>query len=701
MLRVQVPYPVPNNSMPLIPWEYLEKHLILPSAKPDEIAEKLTACGLETNLSPKKEDIYLEFTTLTNRIVREIGVLLNCPIKLPTLKTKKDQEKGLVKLNIATNNCSEFHCGLIKNVVIRESSPALKKILSANNIRSINNVVDLANLVMLETGQPFHLLDYDTLSQKTVIEVRQAQKKERMTTISGQKLILNTEDIVVDSDQQIISLAGIVGTKKNAITAHTRNILIECGNFSSSSVKTSVARLDVNTKSSQYFSKEVNLTGQAFSSFHYLISLIQKSNNQTEKKVEITSVYLPAKKKKSPLIPFSENFIKSKIEIISYSLVSEKEKNSPGGDFYRLLFPKSENHCYYRQSLIPSHSKTIAYNLAHGNQDLRLFEIASIYVPTQSETFSEELLTLSATGRIFNQPVHQLIQEVDLFWLKGVLENIFALLLVGEEISFSPVDPKSGPEEKLIEIFLGQKPIANSPPAVPYHPVSNFPASEKDLSLIFAKDVDYNKVIREIKRVGGENLYQVNIFDVYQSPELAQAEKKSVSFRLTFQSATGTLEKSEIEKTITQIVTHLAINGQGALPRDVIAIPALAGGAGMVERHFMCKDCNKNLYHSSEKKNHENHNLLIHPTQKPIQLAEKLIFSRINEYANKWIELIKDNKQRAMNKTITAKAKVLNELAEGMMLIKMNPPFNLYNIDETTETYIKENYSSRPSLPKV
>jgi site-specific DNA-methyltransferase (adenine-specific) len=76
--------------------------------------------------------------------------------------------------------------------------------------------------------------------------------------------------------------------------------------------------------------------------------------------------------------------------------------------------------------------------------------------------------------------------------------------------------------------------------------------------------------------------------------------------------------------------TTYKVNGQGALPRDVIKIPALAGGAGMVERNFMCKDCNKNLYHSSEKKNHEDHNLIIHPTQKPIQLTEKLIFSRIN-----------------------------------------------------------------------
>ena len=134
--------------------------------------------------------------------------------------------------------------------------------------------------------------------------------------------------------------------------------------------------------------------------------------------------------------------------------------------------------------------------------------------------------------------------------------------------------------------------------------------------------------------------------------------------------------------------TTYKVNGQGALPRDVITIPALAGGAGMVERYFMCKDCQGVLYPASEKRKHENHQLLIHPTQKPIQLTERLIFSRINgdkgkilipfagsgsecvvaeinnieylgieinpeyvEYANKWIELIKNGKQRVMKKT--------------------------------------------------
>ena len=76
--------------------------------------------------------------------------------------------------------------------------------------------------------------------------------------------------------------------------------------------------------------------------------------------------------------------------------------------------------------------------------------------------------------------------------------------------------------------------------------------------------------------------------------------------------------------------TTYNVNEAGALPRDVIKIPALAGGAGKIERHFMCKTCNNALYNSSELKNHEGHNICKHPTQKPMALTKKLIQSRIN-----------------------------------------------------------------------
>ena len=76
--------------------------------------------------------------------------------------------------------------------------------------------------------------------------------------------------------------------------------------------------------------------------------------------------------------------------------------------------------------------------------------------------------------------------------------------------------------------------------------------------------------------------------------------------------------------------TTYNVNNIGALPRDVIKIPALAGGAGRLERHFMCRTCGNILYNSADLKHHHEHDILQHPTQKPMELTKKLILSLIN-----------------------------------------------------------------------
>jgi len=81
-----------------------------------------------------------------------------------------------------------------------------------------------------------------------------------------------------------------------------------------------------------------------------------------------------------------------------------------------------------------------------------------------------------------------------------------------------------------------------------YQPLSNFPRSEKDLSFIFPTVIDYQQVVRTMKKFGGDILQEVSIFDVYQNAELKQQGKKSVSFHLVFQSFTRTLETAEMEK---------------------------------------------------------------------------------------------------------------------------------------------------------
>lgn len=89
-------------------------------------------------------------------------------------------------------------------------------------------------------------------------------------------------------------------------------------------------------------------------------------------------------------------------------------------------------------------------------------------------------------------------------------------------------------------------------------------------------------------------------------------------------------ERKDTKGRFGNKTTIYNVNDSGALPRDVIKIPALAGGAGRVERHFMCKTCGNALHNSGELKKHSGHDILQHPTQKPMELTKKLILSRIN-----------------------------------------------------------------------
>ncbi|RIA93318.1 S-adenosyl-L-methionine-dependent methyltransferase [Glomus cerebriforme] len=142
----------------------------------------------------------------------------------------------------------------------------------------------------------------------------------------------------------------------------------------------------------------------------------------------------------------------------------------------------------------------------------------------------------------------------------------------------------------------------------------------------FKSKIIVGDVIKVLKKLDRDNKFNVIIADPPPNLEINQIREPYTDNYLKLNGK----ERANTKGRFGNKTTTYKVNGQGALPRDVITIPTLAGGAGMTERYFVCKDCNKNLYPPSEKKNHENHSLITHPTQKPIQLTEKLIFSRIN-----------------------------------------------------------------------
>ena len=193
----------------------------------------------------KLNDQVIDFELTANRgdllsilgMAYEVGAIYDKKVKDIDLSHKENKENinDIFKVKVNSENCSIFLAKKVKNVVIKESPDFIKSRLIASGIRPINNVVDISNYVMLETGQPLHFYDADCL--KDCLEVRMANEGEKLTTLDGIERDLKTEDIVISDGEKTIGLAGVMGGLETEITDKTKNIIIESAIFDSVKVR--------------------------------------------------------------------------------------------------------------------------------------------------------------------------------------------------------------------------------------------------------------------------------------------------------------------------------------------------------------------------------------------------------------------------------------------------------------------------------
>ena len=185
------------------------------------------------------DDEVIDFELTANRgdllsilgMAYEIGAIYDKKVKDIDLSytENKGNFKDNFKLDIQTENCNIFLTKKATNVTIKESPSFIKNRLMASGIRPINNVVDISNYVMLETGQPLHFYDADRLGNKIV--VRMANEGEKLTTLDGNERVLDREDIVIANEKDAIGLAGVMGGLDTEIEEDTKNIVIESAIF--------------------------------------------------------------------------------------------------------------------------------------------------------------------------------------------------------------------------------------------------------------------------------------------------------------------------------------------------------------------------------------------------------------------------------------------------------------------------------------
>ena len=185
------------------------------------------------------DDEVIDFELTANRgdllsilgMAYEIGAIYDKKVKDIDLSYTENNEdiNNSFKVVRNTDNCSIFLAKKVENVSLKESPTFIKNRLIASGIRPINNVVDISNYVMLETGQPLHFYDADTLSG--MLEVRMAKEGEKLTTLDNIERTLSEEDIVISDGKKAIGLAGVMGGLETEITENTKNIIIEAAIF--------------------------------------------------------------------------------------------------------------------------------------------------------------------------------------------------------------------------------------------------------------------------------------------------------------------------------------------------------------------------------------------------------------------------------------------------------------------------------------
>lgn len=209
------------------------------------------------------DDVVLDLSLLANRsdayslynVAKELGALFNRKVNIPTYKNDKLVENKYI-CSSNTNNCKAISTKLFTGVSIKDSPTWLKNILRDEGIRSINNIVDIGNYVMLLTGQPVNMYDAATL-EKNELVVRDDYSSE-ILAMDDKKYLLKEGDLVVTSNNKIVCLAGIMTSKSSEVTSDSKNILVEIANFYGAQIRKTCIRLGISSDSSQRFIKGIN-----------------------------------------------------------------------------------------------------------------------------------------------------------------------------------------------------------------------------------------------------------------------------------------------------------------------------------------------------------------------------------------------------------------------------------------------------------
>lgn len=263
--------------------------------------------SIEVDITPNRND-----ATSHYGVARDLAALLNFEdykyiLNKPSA-TLRDIGNASIDIEIESRDtCQRFMGAVLKNVRVEESPKWLKERLSVIGVNSVNNVVDIANYVLHELGQPIHCYDLDKIGNKISV---QKSKKQIFKALNGSDYQLEDSDIVVcNSDNDVLCLAGVIGGGDCGVTDKTKNIFVEVANFNPQYIRKTSKRLGISTDSSFRFERGLDANACELSMFRIIDMLSEYTGCHLENNV---FDYYPQETK-----PFEVKFSLSKLNDIA------------------------------------------------------------------------------------------------------------------------------------------------------------------------------------------------------------------------------------------------------------------------------------------------------------------------------------------------------------------------------------------------
>jgi len=257
----------------LVPYEWLKEFVEIP-ADPEEAAKRLTMIGFEVEGTESVNgDVVFEVNVTPNRpdclsiigISRELSAAYDIPLKMPPHEISGEQPVSDFLVDILNPElCNRYAGRVIKGVRIAESPGWIKTKLEKCGIRSINNIVDMTNYVLLEFGHPLHAFDADLLKGRKVIvgtpdTVKGQGLRTKLKTLDGAEREIPGDSLLIWDAENPVAVAGVMGGSETEVTDQTKNIFLESAYFDPYSVRKTSKSLGLSSESSYRFERGTDI----------------------------------------------------------------------------------------------------------------------------------------------------------------------------------------------------------------------------------------------------------------------------------------------------------------------------------------------------------------------------------------------------------------------------------------------------------